>query len=340
VLVKWDGLRYLSIATRGYYRYWGLYAPNTNFYMWLGNFPWMPGYSLVVRLVIAVGFSPPAACVLVAAFFEIATLGLLWNLFFQARWSLANILCLLIAAFFPGMMYYHAAFPISLLNFITLLAFYFAVQRKWARSAFMCLIASPVYSLGFITGASISLWAIIDLRVGTFRNRLARAALVGGCSLAGIGAVMLMQRIQIGVWFDFFRGQQQLGNAQSLPNPVKTFIRIMRPMTREQPYFTRAAAVQTLLVSIGLWSLICYTLVKKRDALPTLYAMILIFLAITWWLPLMLNRVGSIYRIESTLLPAVILMPKLPVPILAAVLAVCFFLAYWLCILFLQGRLV
>lgn len=111
---RWDSGHYLSIASHGYEFISCAKVPGYDPTQHCGNTAWLPGYPLLMRALMAFRLDPDTAGTLVSATFALGTLLILWNLFLDAEFSPPALLTLLLAAFFPGHVYYHGIFPVAL----------------------------------------------------------------------------------------------------------------------------------------------------------------------------------------------------------------------------------
>ena len=112
---RWDSGNYLHIAGHGYTlahcvpRAGSPFGPAD----WCGTAGWFPLYPLAMRLLGGLGLGLPRAGLALAELFALATLGLVWWLL-GASLRPAELACLALAAVFPGSIYEHALFPVSL----------------------------------------------------------------------------------------------------------------------------------------------------------------------------------------------------------------------------------
>jgi Gpi18-like mannosyltransferase len=204
-LARWDANHYLDIAEHGYSLYLGPSFNGSGKIVWNGNAGWMPGYPMVIRAVSFFGVPPLDAGAIVSAVFELATLIVVWAVFFEARWSWPNVVSLGVVAFFPGMIYRHAIFPISQLNLLTILCLYFVWRQKWIWAGVLGALAAFTYTTGFVLAAALLGWAIVGMQSIPWRKRLQNGAIGAAMTLAGLGGVMMMQRISVGYWDAFYK---------------------------------------------------------------------------------------------------------------------------------------
>src|SRR4029078_3805763 len=102
---------YISIAQRGYV----LEPVNGSPPAWSGNTGWLPLYAWTVRAFATVTHARVhVAAMVLSELFALLTLVYIWNLLLPRAGGPHKWLALLLAGFFPGMIYQHAPYPISL----------------------------------------------------------------------------------------------------------------------------------------------------------------------------------------------------------------------------------
>ncbi len=327
-----DTAHYLSIATHGY----ALFpcsdedAPPGH----CGNAGWMPGYAWSLRPLIAAGLSPRKASVVVSATFVLASLTALWAGFLSS-WKESGVLALFLAAFFPGLVYQHGAFPLAQYSFFALLCLLTALRGRWGLAGLAGFAAALTYSTGWLLAPVLLAWGLAGPRFG-LAGRLGRAGLAAALTAGGFLSVLLLHWWQLGVWNAFFLVQGAYGHA--LANPLLTWCLAVREVfTPPWQGIQEGPHLQTLLVGAWMAGLLVHRLRTRDQAslLPVLY--VLAF----WVLPLAMGpgRV-SLYRAEATLLPGVLLMEGLPRPAIALTLAAAVIVAWPMAALFFQLLLV
>jgi hypothetical protein len=121
---------------------------------------------------------------------------------------------------------------------------------------------------------------------------------------------------------------------------VRVFLYSINPLESSNPWFTKIPAVQTVFIACLMAVLVGLGIRQRKNLLKRIDGLLLIFFVIAWLFPLLLGRMDNLYRPEATLMPAAILMPRLPVWVRLCVLAMCLYLAYWICVLFYSGGLI
>ncbi len=304
-----DSGHYLSIAATGYRLQ--VCDPTDEVVVWCGNTAWLPGYPLVVRQLRAIGIGTRPAAVGVALFFAWATLQFLWSRVTADLPSGRRVGVLLLAAFFPGVVYSHSAFPISMLTFLSLVALDGAARQQHARAVFAGMGAALTYPLGALLAPVV---VAGRLRTGgPLFPRLLHAAFLGTLVLLGTAAAMLLQWWDTGAWDAFVKVQESY--RYSFTDPLRGIVdRLGALWDPAQPAFWSAA--QSLLVVLYL-ALLTVMAFRHADSASSLT---LIFAALAWALPLALGEWGGLERREAVLLPLVIGAQRLPTWVLAGML--------------------
>jgi len=267
---RWDTGHYLQIARYGYYATWHCakrqlppHLPPGHYLC--GSIGWFPGYPAVTRGVSEVArLSLPVAGLAVAWLCWYLVLVLMWQLLRDARSVPARWVCLLIAAFFAGQVYFAALFPISLCIAGLLGCLYAALRGSGFRTA------AVGFGSGVVAGASY-LTAIVlcpALLVGALvaRRRLRMVLLAAGVA-AGLGAVLLAMQLSVGIWNAYFISARKYGLGAH--SPLATLSARLQPLWTPQPprqQFLRVTAGQTLLALCFVALATLVTLV--RMALP------------------------------------------------------------------------
>jgi hypothetical protein len=126
---RWDSEHYLSIASAGYemFRCQDRYPDFPD--VWCGNTAWFPGYPAAAGMASWTGLSVEISAVLVTELCLIGVFVLLWHLL-GARLTATTALAMTLAVVFPGAIYFHAIFPITM-GALGLLLCVLGVKREW-----------------------------------------------------------------------------------------------------------------------------------------------------------------------------------------------------------------
>jgi hypothetical protein len=299
-----DTAHYLSIAKSGYVLV--PCSPADPLPGRCGNAGWMPAYPWAIRSLIAAGLSPRRAAVMVSAVFAFLGLALLWN-GFLASWGRDGVLPLLIAAFFPGQVYQHGAFPLAQFTFFALLSLHLAGRGRWWGAGLAGAAAALTYPTGCLLAPVLFTARLLSGPDERSRRQAAGAATL---VLAGFAGILALQWWKVGVWNAFFVVQGGYGHR--LGNPLPVFWGAVREaFTPPWQGVGEGPALQTLFVA-G-WVVVTLALAarrrERRDVLVVTYALAF------WLFPLCMGGTVSLYRAEATLLPTTLLARGMPRPV-------------------------
>ncbi len=310
VWVRWDSGHYLSIAQDGYRiipscagteGYPKVGAPE-----WCGNAAWMPLYPFVLAPFISAGFEQATIGAAVSALFHLATLGLLWVGFLKSRITVTSLTILAAAAFFPGQVYYHAVFPLSLLTFLALATVYLSLRERWLLAAVATGLAAATYSPGLLLTPVVAAWLVIAYRRQLPLRRLAtRVGVTLALGAGGFLAVLAVQELQTGMWDAFFKTQEKYNSHPQ--NPLSSFLLVLRDIGGGDEAL-RVTAFQTILVAAFVLVLI-FAAERSLRAGNRLDLLLTLYLLAFWLFPLSVVSNGlGLYRHQSMLLPGVLLL--------------------------------
>ena len=305
--VRRDSGQYLKIASYGYRATTNCAgAPSANGHVahLCGNVTWMPGYPAFLKLVSLFGLSLPAAGLLAAWLFWFLALVMVWVLTADARTS-ARWMCLLLAAVFPGQVYFAAVFPIGMCMFFVLLAIY--ATTKSGR-AWLCAVASCIAAATYVPALALLPAFVVAAVVFRGRPRVVVPSLAGIVGLvAGIGAVFVYSQFAVGKWDAYLITEREEYGVQ-FHAPWQTLANHVRPVG------TSVVARQSVLVAVLVAAaLICAAVhfMRARELGP-LDVMLLVTTVAAWLIPYVGGGSLSIYRSEACVLPVVVLLRRLP----------------------------
>ena len=322
-----DAALYLDIARHGY----TLMPCGSH---WCGNAGWLPAYPWLVDALHLIGLPLVLTAVAVAWFFHAATLVALWFTFLERRLSLGAVVTLLLVAFFPGLVYHEAVFPLSLFAFSALLHLWFLSRGRWWAAGFAGAVAVLSYPVGVVLPAIAALWLI--LARAPIKERLRRILITSGLTAAGLAVLVVDQWLEVGRWNAFLLVQEKYHH--HLQQPFSSFGAALHYLEHHSPFaLASAPAVQTLLVTAmlacGLAALAWRRSRQQTDSLVAIWA------TVSWLLPEMQSHVQS-YRIETALLPLVLLVRRLPTAVAVIFAAIAIAVALPLARLYFRGQLV
>ena len=146
----WDSSLYMSIAQEGHTLFDCTYPKP----VWCGNAGWSPFYPLLMRIVHEIThYNYEHSGGVVSTIFYFLYLKYMARLLNLERIDANSIVMLLLCAFFPGFIYLHAVFPLSLCLFL-IAAFIFHLQKK---DFFYCGILAMLLSWSYASGLFILL---------------------------------------------------------------------------------------------------------------------------------------------------------------------------------------
>jgi hypothetical protein len=333
---RWDSGNYADIAQHGYYisscasqnraPHGDLCSPAA----------WYPGYPYLGRWISTVtGLTLDHAFVLIAHVAFVALLYVIWLGFFRGRATLRSSLLLVMAAFFPGAIYFLASFPMSLLACFLALQIACFLRSRWFVGAVFGALASLCYPIAIVLPAASAIWVLLAVWRGsgdagrsrdgdepvtatgdTLVRSLGLAAAVGAIVSTGTVAVLALHQIVLGDWAASFHEQQKFGG--TLYNPVlnwgHTVVKQNSWIQKTYPETARVVAAQTLLVTVIILTCIAVVaFVKKQRTVHDVG--LLVMMVGLWLLPLSSNIETGLYRRVSPLVPAVFLLRRAPWPV-------------------------
>jgi hypothetical protein len=157
-------------------------------------------------------------------------------------------MCLLIAAFFPGQIYFAAIFPISMCIAGILACLYFALRTSRPALAWAGFAAAFVAAFSYLT-AIVMVPALQITGVLVLRGQRRRQAIIPAIgAAAGLGAVLLTMEVAVGIWDAYFISGRKARVGVHMP--LETLIDKLRPLWTSQSsaeQVLNATASQTLL---------------------------------------------------------------------------------------------
>jgi hypothetical protein len=328
---RWDSAWYLSIARHGYrmrlqcHDWHHTARPGIHV---CASVTWFPGYPLLMRAVSVTGISLGSAGLIIAWLFWYLTLLMIWLLSEPtpgrpaSPWSTTTRwLCLLIAAFFPGEIYFAAIYPISMAAFGMLACCYWSA-RVPNRS--LATIAGLIAGTAYL--ATVALIPGLVAAAVLAKDRRARAAMCWGAAgvAAGVVAVLAYAQATVGRWDAYFF-TERVEYGVSMHNPLATiaarFASFM-PILASSPF--RAIAEQGLLVAILLALALAGFAISTRAGFEALDIVLVIAAVAGWLIPYIGGGKLAVYRDEAMTIVLLPLLRRLPAwllagPLLAAV---------------------
>src|SRR6218665_449545 len=341
-LARWDSGQYFLIAKKGYdllpcgERYDDLEG-------WCGTAGWFPGYPCLIRLLSAV-MEPLAAAVMLSAFFHLGTLTLAWQWLRGNRTAKQSGLSkdgalLLMLGFFPGFIYHHAVFPVSMVNFFAFLFLRSVEGRPRPIAAgFSGIAAGLSYATGFLMTAAAGAWKLAEAWQSRSRREKWKTMLLGIYPAVGMGLVFVWHQLALGRWNAFFLVQRKFGH--SLHFPLATLADQLRLMSKTHGYEERVIGLQSFTVMI--WVVLMawfYRRAWKKNLTSPLELGLFCMMVFYWLFPLLMGGGVSLYRAEALLMPSVLLARYFPGWLRWAFLSGFVWLAFFMTELFIKGAL-
>lgn len=328
---RWDSNLYEDIARHGYtLRDCSATAASAT---WCGNAGWFPGYPWLIAAVSRIGLPVAGVAVSVSWLFAGATLSLVWLGLLGGKPTVRSFVALAFAGFAPGLIYDYAVYPISMLTFFTV-AFLLLLHRcRFALAGLAGAGAVLAYPVGLVLVVVAVCWVPLTLE----RGRIRAVALSAAGPMLAFLTVLLVERLETGAWDAYFKVQRKYGHG--LHEPLGQIWNVLVPLTRGNPFARgNAPALQTLLVAVVLVLVLVQLALRRRSA-TRLDLLLALWAVWTWVLPLTATHI-SVWRSEATLLPAAVLVARLPGAVAAVVTAAALAVSVPVALLYFHGQLV
>lgn len=361
---RWDSGQYLRIANHGYTAIWHCGRSHLPANLPPGNYlcgtiGWFPGYPYASRGLSALtSMSVPTAALVVAWVCWYLALIVMWRLLADARSVWTRWMCLLIAAFFAGQVYFAALFPISLCIAGILTCLYLALRTSRPALAWAGFGAGFVAAYSYITAIVLAPALIITGLVARRGRGRLQAIVPGLGAAAGFGAVLLTMQVAVGIWDAYFISVKKYNVGAHMP--LDTLLKRLRPLWTAVPPGQRHLTVsswQTLMtmcfVFVILVVAVVFAVQGRRDLPPEatgvtaierrISAFDLTFVLMTvgvWLVPYIAGGSASTYRSEAFVVVCVPLLRKLPPWLLVVPLAAVVFVAWNMAPYFFNSQLV
>lgn len=302
---RYDSGHYVEIAEDGYSLAPCVDVPNRGPDDWCGTTGWFPGYPYLMRLLGAVGLSSMVAGRLLSMAALLGMLATLWFGFLRYRPLPQGLAGMALAAAFPSSVYYGAIFPISLALVCILGCLALVEQRRWPAAGLLGAGATIAYTSGITIGAVAAI-PLLDREVGPWRERIRGVlwlALAPALAYVGVAAEMHRTTGHWDAWFKAMAGYRL--------EPTSPITAIRDQIARLGPDDTsgwiglQTIVVLLIVVATGVvaWRRWSDLGLGERATVPLVAAL--------WIIPLTLGAALSLWRAESLLLPAVILLSRL-----------------------------
>jgi hypothetical protein len=330
-LSRADSFNYLSIAAHGYILHpcpprcvAGVSLP------WSGNSGWFPLFPILIAPFSHLGVGMGAGAVL-AACFEFGLFAILWFGFLDDMpWS-RSVPLLLLACVFPGSIYYAGVFPVSLLVALVFAGLVFVRRRQIRAVTVVAFLLAVTHPTGWVFAVPAA-WA--------FRADIRSAVRPVVAGVVGVAAVFAAQWRMTGHWNAYLLSEKGRGENGTDPLHALSFAKAATlSFFRDPSRYDLVQYVQTTLVAvIVLVALALFIFERFSSRGGPDIGSTAVFVAVAWLLPLSLGGV-SLYRTDAILLPALILIRRLPTVGVVLLIAAAAPVAYLMDVRFFQGLL-
>jgi hypothetical protein len=310
---RFDSGFYVDSATHGY-TFLRCVSP---LHGWCGRAGWFPGYSILIAALSALGPTPRQAAITVSLVFCAGALVVLWIGLLDRRPTPGNLLALTFAAFVPGQIYDHTVFPLSVASFFVLLAFALLRRRRYTGAGLAGAAACMSYPTAVLIAPLTAAWVIYAERGSPWLLRLARSAQTGGLMALGLGAVLVIDKLEVGVWTAYFKVQAHYDH--TLRDPFSAWFDVVKPLRHGIDGLSSVPALEAAFVAALIVGLLANAVWRPRSMSP-LELLALAFAVAVWLFPLSFQTV-DIYRSDALLIPVALLVRRLPLPAAVAATA-------------------
>jgi hypothetical protein len=213
--------------------------------------------------------------------------------------------------------------------FFQLLALRLYLDSRFLAAGVAGAVAAFSYSSAIFLAGVFGAHLMLSRDGRPIVRRIQHGALSSAVIGLGFVAFLVLLHFAVGHWDAYFLVQAKY--KFGVNPPWEVFARNVHKA------FVMAPATQSLFVAGLAIALLWAALLRPRRATDGVLS---IFLLCYWIVPLTLGGQLSIYRAEAVLMPAVALAPKLPLPVLLALVLCATYLASKMDTLFFTGALV
>jgi hypothetical protein len=308
---RYDSGIYLGTAAHGF-NLSQCVGPAYPPHSWCGTAGWAPLYPGLMWLLGHLGFMLGTAGMVLAAVFAYLTLQSVWVLI-GPSWSFSKLCCLALAACFPGMVYYYALYPVSLLAFLSVVGLILFIRGHFLSAGITGAFCAWAFAVGPLIGVVFLLAALILHRGPSFWKVALQTT---GVAFAGFAALLAFSQWTVGNWQAYFLIQAKYNNG--LHDPVATFLSSFTggppakyPLQDPSPaYQYLVPKAQTALVAALVIGLVVWTFRSRQVSRANW--VILSYTVVFWIAPLLDGPTLGRYRLEALLVPCTALCTRLP----------------------------
>jgi len=303
---RWDTGWYRTIAEEGYSFGRCVGVPNRSIDDYCGAAGWFPGFPYTNRIIGSVtGASVDTVGRWIAFLGLVVTLATLWYGFLARRPLERAVPAMALAAAFPSGVYFGAIFPVSIVTASVVGALALVERRRFLAAGLVGAIGAVSYPSGVMVAAA-AVAPLVMTAIGPFRVRLRAALSVALPPVAGYLLVLLNFERTVGRWDAWFKVQE--GYGYGVTSPLSTIQRQLASIlgVDASPWI----GMQTAFV-LGVVAVCGFLAVRDRRSLTLGEVGCIAVVGMLWLPPLVLGGDLSLYRAESLLVPAAIVVSRL-----------------------------
>lgn len=336
--VRWDSALYMQIAEIGHTLFHC--GPEQGYpsgsMEWCGNSGWAPLYPFFMAVLSKItGLSLAISGMLISTVFYLGYLLICARLANISDYKSRNWLIMIIFAFCPGNIYFHAVFPLAQVAFFLSLFFLCLRNEKYLTAGIAGFLAVLSYSIGFFLLAILGIYGIYMLLYR--RERFFDLGFKTGLpTLCGLLTLFTYDYFSTGYWNALFLIQTKYGHG--INSPWKMFGLHWNKLFSE-PYSLKSwNEIQNLFMVFYILGAVIYTALNKAAGKFRVFHAL--YLTIFWFLPYSTGMDVALYRNSATLGPAHSALRSSPLWLIALIAVIFMLLSYPLGILFIQSTIV
>lgn len=311
-----DPAIYLDLARHGF----TLFPCAQNADQWCGNAGWFPAYPLLTHTLSLVGIGAAAAALALTWGFVLGTLVLLWTTFLDRRLDWGAAVVLLYVAFGPSQIYGYAMYPLSMLVFLSVLFLWLMTRARWLGAGLAGAALVLTYPVGIVTPLVAGAYLLFFRRGTATSVRRRQAALAAGPPVAALVLYFAVLQIAVGHWDAYLLTQHKYDH--HLRTPLGTAVDAVQTLFAHAPFaLANVVSFQEILVTAVVGCVLVDRL-RRRRSLPETDMLLVLWMVATWLIPVSTSHL-TYSRGEAGLLPAALLVAKLPRPVAAVLVLGC-----------------
>ena len=210
--IHWDAYQYLDISRHGYalsHCFLG------GLLKWCGNAGWFPAYPWLIRAVASVGLDHAFVAVALSWLFDLSAIVLLWVIL-DRRTDARAVAVLVFASFAPGLVYDYAAFPLSMLAFLTLLYLWLIKTEYWVFAGLVVFTLVLTYPTGLAAPLAVAVVLPSTHRTVPLGERWRRVGVAAGPAVVALVLFPILQQRATGHWDAYYLAQVNFGTRSSI----------------------------------------------------------------------------------------------------------------------------